>query len=254
MSVPDVLSFACQIEAAPGVTCLAALREGLEQAEKNGWTNGFLLDLHKMRLTIDSADMGMWARARGDGAESAIALETILFKTLCMRFSGARGASYVPYWLPVANAPDLRAFPFDSAAKTGFLARPHDSLTPALMDSSLRQIERDHFDHLIDVVLPGIARSAELAAKLAPGPVFVLKERLFGSSDLYAEFMTREKVEKLSRELEALSGILGGDANPALAETRQDIAQMQFPLAATLAQKHGAFVVAPTLTPVPTLN
>lgn len=234
-----------QVIAKSGATCPEALREGLETAAQRGWKGGFLLDLDKTRLTLDDADSALWARAGANEAERAIALETILFKALGAQFPPGDALPQGPYWLPVAAAPDLRLFPFDSAAKSEFLRAAHDTLTPSRIDRYLRQIETDYFDHLIFAVLPGIAKSSE-TAQFAPGPVFALHERALGSATFCEIFLNDERAGALEVALADLNEVLTrNDAQPDedMADTMAQIAAMQYALAERRAMARGALVM-----------
>lgn len=234
-----------QVKARSGATCPGALREGLEIAVQRGWKGGFLLDLDKTRLTLDEADSALWTRAGANESERAIVLETLLFKALGAQFPCGDAAPQGPYWLPVAAAPDLRLFPFDSAAKSEFLRAAHDTLSPSRIDRYLRQIEIDYFDHLISTVLPGLAKSSE-TAQFAPGPVFALSERAFGSATFCEFFLNDERASALEVALAALNETLthaaAREENPALNDTMERISAMQYALAERRAMARGAFI------------
>lgn len=234
-----------QVKAKKGVTCPDALREGLETATQRGWKGGFLLDLDKIRLTLDEADSALWTRAGANESERAIVLETLLFKALGAQFPCGDAAPQGPYWLPVAAAPDLRLFPFDSAAKSEFLRAAHETLNPSRIDRYLRQIETDYFDHLIFAVLPGLAKSPE-TAQFAPGPVFALSERAFGSATFCEFFLNAERASALEVALAALNETLthavAREENAALSDTMDRISAMQYALAERRAMARGVFI------------
>lgn len=222
-----------QVQASPGATYSQALRDGLETARAGGWREGFLLDFHKTRLTIDAVDVALWERARGQPDEEAIALETILFKALCARMSpGGEAAALGIYWLPVANAPDLRRYPFESAARAEFLGAAHETLDSQRTDRLLHRIEQEYFGHLLGVVLPGLARDPDSLA-LAAGPVFALHERLFGSGAIYEQVVQTYGVETLESALEALDAAFEraeSRLNPALLDIKTQLTDMRWAL------------------------
>lgn len=239
-----------QVKATPGVTCLEALREGLETAAAHGWKGGFLLDLDKIRLTLDETDSALWRHTGTNEAECAIVLETLLFKALGAQFPCGETAPQGPYWLPVAAAPDLRLFPFDSKAKSEFLRAAHDTLKPSYIDRYLRQIEADYFDHLISAVLPGIAKSSE-TAQFAPGPIFTLSERVFGSVMFYEIFLNDDRADALENALASLGNILthkSAQNDRILCDTMAQIATMQYTLAERRAMARGGFILPHTAT------
>lgn len=231
-----------QVTALAGQSYPEALQSGLDLAAQRGWKDGFLLDLSKARLVLDDRDCSLWAQAGASEAERRIALETLLFKALGAQFPYGDTAPQGPYWLPVAAAADLRLFPFDSAAKSEFLRAAHETLSPSRVDGYLRQIERDYFDHLIGTVLPGLAKSSETAA-FAAGPVFALRERVFGSALFWEAFVDDERAGALEVALAALNETLaraGAQEDPLLSDTVEQVGAMQYVLAERRAMARGA--------------